>query len=86
MVTKRRASAVVGLLMFATSASADQLRCGVGTVKVKGVCEAIYNVTCGAGTHEDGGECLPNVTCGAGTHQDDGEGRREVAPSRQRAG
>src|SRR5436309_13145769 len=52
-------SVVAVVLILPTSATADNLKCGAGTVKVKNVCLPNYAVICGNGTQLVGGQCLP---------------------------
>lgn len=61
--------AVVAALFLPTSATADNLSCGPGTVKVKGVCLPNYAVLCGAGTQVVNGQCVAapkQSVCGDG--------------------
>lgn len=46
--------------------------CGEGTVERDGECVRA-TPPCQAGTHEDGGVCVPDVECGEGTHPEGGD-------------
>jgi cysteine-rich repeat protein len=64
MVTKAGCvSAVFAVLIFATSAHADQVKCGDGTVKVKSVCTPNYSSICGTGTQLVAGQCVSSAQC-----------------------
>lgn len=56
-------SAVFAVLVCATWAQADQLKCGAGTVKVKGTCVPDYSAICGTGTQLVSGQCVSSTQC-----------------------
>ena len=53
--------AAFAVLVFATWAQADPIKCGAGTVKVKGDCVPDYSAICGAGTHLLNGQCVSST-------------------------
>jgi len=46
--------------------------CGDGTTALEGKCVVALPITCAAGTHLVGANCLPDEVCGAGTHASGG--------------
>lgn len=61
--------AVVAVLLLPAPATADNLRCGPGTVKDRNVCLPNYALLCGAGTQLVNGQCVAapkQQVCGDG--------------------
>jgi hypothetical protein len=62
------------LLVAACSDESDGTECGQGTVEQDGICVPGEVPACGAGTHQEGNECVADqgLQCGDGTREQDG--------------